>query len=283
VLSTITAKADRAATLSSTIDAAIERLAHQLAEGHTQEFLEMLAFYGRFWKYSIGNMLLIRAQCPMASRVAGMRSWNELGYTVKKGEKANWIWCPMLRKEVDPQTGDTVEVVTGFRPGPVFDVSQLKEVQEKPLPDLFTPLPDDVQELYRGVRARIEAEGIAIEERLLPPGVQGASQGGRILVRPDIDSRNKLFVLLHELAHELAHHQQQRDQKMTGQRELEAESTAFVVAAVLGLEIPSSRDYLLSWQGTADELRASLSAIQQLVRRMLAIVGPYKATTPLAA
>jgi len=48
VLAMFTSKEARAATPSNTIDAAIERLAQQLAEGHTQEFFDLIAFYGRF-------------------------------------------------------------------------------------------------------------------------------------------------------------------------------------------------------------------------------------------
>jgi hypothetical protein len=263
---------ERAAGLAATIDAAIGRLAEQLGAGHTAEFLEALRFYGRFWRYSPTNALLIKAQCPHATRVAGLRVWNELGYSVKKGEKAIYIWCPILKTERDAVTGERVETVVGFRPGPVFDASQLKEIAEKPLPEVFAPLPDDCEPLYRRVAARVEAEGIAVAEAPLPPGVQGVSTGGAITIRPGLDSRNRLFVLLHELAHELAHQGPRQGAKPAAQRELEAEAVAFVVAAVLGLEIPTSRDYLLHWTGSAEQLKASLGTVQRLVRRVLAIV-----------
>jgi hypothetical protein len=42
-------------------------------------------------KYSVNNQLLIAFARPDATFVAGFRSWLELGYEVRKGEKAIWI------------------------------------------------------------------------------------------------------------------------------------------------------------------------------------------------
>ncbi len=243
-----------------------------LAAGHTEAYLQFLAFHAKFHRYSPANALLILSQRPDATRVAGLSTWNKLGYRVRAGEKATWIWAPVLRKGVDAATGEEGVRLVGFRPAPVFDAAQLANVDEKPLPSLFTPLPDDVEELYQRVRGRIEAERILVEERPLPMGVQGVSLGGTIFIRQGLDSRNRLAVLLHELAHELAHRSEGQRAKPVALRELEAESTAYVVGAALGLEIPHSGDYLLGYGLDAAALRASLGTIQALARRVLAVV-----------
>ncbi len=263
---------ERAEQMAATVDAACERLVEQLAAGHTEAYLTFLAFHARFHRYSAANALLILSQLPDATRVAGLSTWNKLGYRVRAGEKALWIWAPILRKGVDATTGEEGETLVGFRPAPVFDASQLANLDEKPLPNLFTPLPDDVEPLYRRVRARIEARQIVVEERPLPMGVQGVSLGGTIFVRTGLDSRNRLAVLLHELAHELAHRGEAQRAKPVALRELEAESTAYLVGAALGLEIPHSADYLLGHGMDAAALRASLGTIQALARRVLAVV-----------
>ncbi len=263
---------ERAAQMAATVDAACERLAEQLAAGHTKDYLAFLAFHARFHKYSPANALLILSQRPAATRVAGISTWNKLGYRVRAGEKAIWIWAPVLRKGVDAATGEEGERLVGFRPAPVFDAAQLANLEEKPLPSLFTPLPDDAEDLYHRVRARIEAERIVVEERPLPMGVQGVSLGGTIFVRRGLDSRNRLAVLLHELAHELAHRGEAQRTKPLALRELEAESTAYVVGAALGREIPHSADYVLGYGVDAAALRASLGTIQALARRVLAVV-----------
>ncbi len=264
---------ERAAQMAATVDAACERLAEQLAPGHTEAFLAFLAFHAKFHKYSAANTLLILSQRPDATRVAGLSTWNGLGYRVRAGEKALWIWAPVLRKGVDAATGEEKERLVAFKPAPVFDASQLANLDEKPLPSLFTPLPDDVEELYQRVRGRIEGERIVVDERPLPMGVQGVSLGGAIFIRRGLDSRHRLAVLLHEAAHELAHRGEAQRAKPVALRELEAESTAYVVGAVLGLDIPHSSDYLLAYGLDAAALRAALGTIQTLSRRLLDIVG----------
>ena len=47
---------------------------------------------------------------------------------------------------------------------------------------------------------------------------------------------------------------------------------SFVVAAVLGLDHPSARDYLLTYQTTAEQLKQSLAVIQVMVRQVLRIL-----------
>jgi hypothetical protein len=172
----------------------------------------------------------------------------------------------------DAATGEEHEVVVGFRPASVFDASQLANLDEKPLPELVPSLPDDVGPLYARVKGRIEASGIRVVETALPNGIYGASSGGEIRVRGGLDSRSRLFVLVHELTHELAHQGEGQQAKTVEQREFEAEATTYVVAAALGLEQPHSADYLLSYRATAETLRASLGTIQGLVRKVLAVV-----------
>lgn len=70
----------------------------------------------------------------------------------------------------------------------------------------------------------------------------------------------------------MAHQGGDQREKPVAQRELEAEGVSYAVVA-LGLENPGSRDDLLQHEVTADELRASLSAIRALARRVLAIVA----------
>ena len=46
-------------------------------------------------RYSVSNLCLILLANPNASFVAGFKAWLELGYCVRKGEHAIWIFAPM--------------------------------------------------------------------------------------------------------------------------------------------------------------------------------------------
>ena len=54
----------------------------------SEEWQHFLDYQSRFHNYSFGNVLLIMAQCPHASRVAGFRAWQRMNRFVRKGEKA---------------------------------------------------------------------------------------------------------------------------------------------------------------------------------------------------
>src|SRR5436853_2087457 len=74
-------------------------------------FRAYLTAQARFHHYSFGNVLLILAQKPDASHVAGYRSWQAMGRQVKRGEKAIRIIAPAYykKRERDEQTGEEDE------------------------------------------------------------------------------------------------------------------------------------------------------------------------------
>jgi len=264
----------RSAQLSKVVDGAIERLAAQLEQGHTEEYLSFLTFWSKFHRYSSTNVLLILAQKPEATQVAGYHAWRRLGRQVKQGAKSIWIWRPIIRTISDEHTGLPVDSCIGFTPAPVFDASDLVDIATNPLPALWSGLPDDAHQLWRCVKRRIEAAGFVIEERPLPLGRQGSVNPYQVITLSDnLDSRNRIMVLLHELAHGLEHFREERRQSHRFQQELEAESASAVVCAMLGLEHPSARDYILSYHGTAAELKSSLGAVKRIVGQMAAILG----------
>src|SRR5919199_5568600 len=85
------------------------RLADQVeALTTTEDWAAMLAVAARFHRYSSNNVLLIAAQRPDATRVAGYRSWQRLGRQVRKGERGLAILAPCLyrRGPADDDGGD---------------------------------------------------------------------------------------------------------------------------------------------------------------------------------
>lgn len=278
----------KAAQLKATVESTIERLVQQLAAGHTEEYRALLAFWSRFHRYSHANVLLILAQRPDATQVAGYHTWRRVGRQVRRGARAIAIWCPIVKTIEDEQTSLPVELCVGFTPCPVFAAQDLVDFATNPLPTLWRPLPDDVPDLCRRLRARIVAAGYPVEEAILPPGRQGVSSADRrIVVTAGLDSRTRTLVLLHELAHQLEHFRPEREAAERDQRELEAESAAVVIGAMLGLEHPTARDYILMYRGDGERLKQSLGAIHRLVTQMVTLLDPdhllHQATAPMAA
>src|SRR5215218_8221082 len=77
----------------------------------SETFRAYLTAQARFHQYSFGNVLLILAQKPDATQVAGYRTWQSLDRHVKRGEKAIRIIAPAAykKKEQDAQAGEELE------------------------------------------------------------------------------------------------------------------------------------------------------------------------------
>jgi len=73
------------------VKASIDALVEALEAGHSDALSAYLTAMSQFHNYNFQNILLIASQCPPAKRVAGIRTWNELGRRVKRGEKGIMI------------------------------------------------------------------------------------------------------------------------------------------------------------------------------------------------
>lgn len=79
-----TKTADQRRIEAETMQASIAEQVEQLR--NSDAWMKYLAFAQAFHRYSMGNLLLILAQCPGTTRVAGYRTWQNLGRQVRKGE-----------------------------------------------------------------------------------------------------------------------------------------------------------------------------------------------------
>jgi len=266
---------------------AIGELAEQLGRGKSDRLRDYLRTMGRFRAYSMGNVLLIAAQRPDATHVAGYRTWQALGRQVKAGEHGIVILSPIVRrwranngKEIKPTQSKTSktgsqpslgeETVAGFRPVHVFDVAQ---TEGRDLPE-FADAQGDPREHMARLKALIAAEGITLEYRPSLGGADGASMDGRILIRTGMTPAEELSVLAHELAHHKMHLEGDRAADHAV-RETEAEAVAFVVCATVGIDSRSaSADYIHLHQGDKDLLLRSLKRVQRTaVEIIYAIIG----------
>lgn len=83
---------EQAAALHESITEQVEALRD------SDQWRRFLSFASSFHRYSLGNLLLILAQRPDASAVAGFRAWQAKGRQVRKGEKAIKIFGFAQRK-----------------------------------------------------------------------------------------------------------------------------------------------------------------------------------------
>jgi antirestriction protein ArdC len=104
-----------------------------------------------FHRYSLHNQLLIAHQRPDATYVYGFRAWIELGYCVRKGERAIRILAPQtvrLHDEHADSEHDQAETRLFFRVVPVFDRGQVDprpDRDQAPLQPPREPITGDSQ------------------------------------------------------------------------------------------------------------------------------------------
>lgn len=266
---------ERRAQATNTVDAGMKALVEEIQAGKSDRYVAWLRFAAQFHRYSTANQWLIMEQCRErdihASHIASYRAWQELGFQVRRGEKALYIWAPRpYSKEVENEKTHEVEVKsgTGFVLVPVFDASQIAQgVDEtgqpyKTLPHFFTPLPESAQaaHLYEVAVQVAEAEGFTCQQEARSDGIQGWSHKKIITVKSGRDSLSTFNTFLHEYAHGLLHWD--GIERTRQQKEGEAESVAYIVAAHFGLHNPFSSDYLISWENDEKSLLAYMDRIR---------------------
>lgn len=268
------------------IKSALESIENGLAAINSdKDWIRYLTFCSSFYNYSYNNIFLIMMQRPDASFVAGYTTWRKMNRYVKKGEKGIGILCPCIRKiEVFKEPDNTnvyhdkeaekevKKVVSGFRIGYVFDLSQT-DGDDSMLPVLVTGLQGSSEQ----EKAVYEALLKYVSSMYCVQEVTGISAKGSynidtkiITVRSDLQYQQKLKSLLHELSHAIDFEMNPDLTIARNKRELIAESCAFVVCLRLGIDTSSySFSYLKSWMKDPKELGEIADCVQKISSKII--------------
>ena len=259
-------------------DDLLQSLSDGIAELVTSEkWAQYLDVQSKFYRYSPSNTMLILLQNPNATRIAGYKTWKALDHQVMAKEQALRIFAPMKYKRDDALGGERASEVRGFKLVPVFDISQTEGPE---LPEALSKLSGFAPE---GVFATLTEFASTIGFRVeLPETLESGANGdtthslGRIRVVADNSEAQQVKTLAHEIGHALLHDPEVPATKelTRGLMELEAESTAYVICAALGMDTSDySFGYVAGWAGGAPEavqgIKASTSRIQRATSAVL--------------
>lgn len=266
----------------------LEILAAEMQQGKSQHLLDYLQECSRFYRYSTQNQLLIRIQAPDARFVQSFDKWSKDGYKIREGARAIRVWAPTKYKKKEKQkkedgSGEEEEVViekTGYILVPTHPDTNIENLDEKPLPEFFTPLGNNHDELAVKLVEAMRADGITVKDAPLN-SAEGVSRGGTVLLREGRDSTNRCLTAIHEWTHELLH--QSRPDRGAGLgervRECHAEAAAYVIANHFGVPSPFSSDYILQWGNTSELLLAEFEWVNKAVKHILdTLEAPYLPT-----
>ncbi len=258
------------------VEEGIAALNEALRNGHSETLKRFLDTVARFHRYSFNNAILIAAQRPDATQVAGFHAWRKFGRCVTKGEHGIAIFAPMSRRkdcdEREATTSDGEKPVFGFRIAYVFDIAQ---TEGDPLPQ-FAEVNGDASCWLPHLEDAIRDAGVTLEYGHigLPMGAKGVSTPGAIKVSPNLTESEKFSVLVHEFAHELIHQRTGRLKDATRKvLETEAEAVAYTVCRAFGIDSTThSSDYIQLCRGTEETLRESLGCVQRTATQIIAAV-----------
>jgi len=265
----------------------LESLSEGIAALTTSErWTQYLDVQSRFPRYSTNNVLLIQAQKPDATRVAGYRAWQALGHQVLAKESAIRVFAPMKYRTPEATNDDVVTEIRGFKLVPVFDVSQ---TTGPALPDIVNKLHGGAPEgVFLKLTAFAESLGFSVER---PSALESGANGdtdhreGRIRVATNNADAQQVKTLAHEIGHALLHDPEGvATRAMTrGLKELEAESVAYVTCRALGMETGEySFGYVVGWSGGGEDalqgIKASTGRIQ---RAVAAVLKTFEAEEPV--
>lgn len=257
--------------------AELERLQASIAEQvaqltTTEGWARFLKAAAGFHRYSLSNLLLIQAQRPGATQVAGFRQWQERGRQVRKGEKGIRIFGYSTKKpgsDEDDEAQDPSAGPRAFYPVlSVFDISQTDPIDGIEVADIAPRLTgEDPTGIYNAAAAWLAAEGWTIVRAPLhgEDGHTTSDGSRRIAIEENLEPAHAALTLLHEAAHALLHEHIDDHHQHRGLYETEAESVAYVAAAVLGLDTSrNSIGYIATWTG------GDVSQIKSTAARVLA-------------
>ena len=278
------------------ITAGIEKGIMELFE--SDRYRNYLTTMSRFHRYSLNNVMLIHAQKPNATLVAGFSKWkNSFGRHVKKGEKGIQILAPtpykikvdkekldpdtklpMLDDEGKPITEEKEVTIPMFKVVSVFDVSQ---TDGKPLPQISFSLTGDVAQYEVFMEALRRTSQVPITIEPMESGMDGYFhlEKQAIFLREGMSQVQTVCAAIHEMAHSRLHNYEKMTEladdgetllvpgeKDRNTEEVEAESISYAVCQYFGIETAdNSFGYIATWSQGKElkELRASLETINK--------------------
>lgn len=263
----------------------------------SESFKKYLSCLSKFHSYSLNNTLLILSQKPEASLVAGYRAWQTyFNRHVNKGEKGLMILAPVTTKEdrlmnkhdengnvILDESGNPIQEMrvvnlTHFKTTTVFDISQ---TSGDPLPSLVHDLTGSSNEVKAIIQTIQSVCTIPIEFKTetedlsFMTGAKGyySPRKDKIVINKDLEDLQTAKTLIHEYAHSILHKETDKNQS---QREIEAESLAFVICDHFGIDTSEySFGYIASYANKDySELKSILVNIQSKAHEMIELIKP---------
>lgn len=272
--------------------------------------IALLESLSRFKSYSVKNTLLARAQYKGAYGIASYKDFQKLGYQVQKGEKSLSIFAPktenLFKDEEDKlrpvkfatkqqkeklKTGllKKVEKRNSYVTVPVFDITQTdcppddypKLYPNKPENFKFKGTEEDFDNFNKALNQYAKEQGLHVTIGKTDSAAKGyyVPSTNDIVLKDTLDSREKVKVLLHEMAHAEMHNSpklatKSKEMRTANVLEYQAEMTAYIVSNNFGLDSEDySKSYLASWTKRDVDQSVYMKSLQEVKDVSLSMIN----------
>ncbi|MBU4690057.1 ImmA/IrrE family metallo-endopeptidase [Mycoplasma zalophidermidis] len=256
-------------------------------------------------KYSLRNNLIIAKN--HASIVKTINAWHKVGTKVKKGEKAIWLLSPSTARFIEVEGKEILynkateeqkqnnkpytKIIGGYRPFPVFNITQTELKKEE--------YPDDYFKYYKFIENNgyditkmenlfdylisraydIYGINVKYENTKTMHGYVNIELK-QVVLNKSASLRNNIQTFLHELSHFILKH----DYKKTSRAicEFEAELAGYLVGSALGIkDKETSLSYVKEWTNDLKILteKQRLKSIEEAISTYKQIFKEFELTT----
>lgn len=278
------------------INSIIDKLAASTDEAATQEMVvNFLKFQSKMYSYSFNNQMLIWIQTRgKATEVHASERWKNYGRVVTKFDKPIYMLRPVKFKIKEPSENSSSEnqaessekTITRFVAYKAYDINDTAPIPGHPSP--YTPITrkdwskdsnetrDELENMINNLVEWIKSEKINVDYEEMSDEMGGYSSGGKIAINNTFKGINLLSVLVHETAHELLHWLEKKRVKQEDmpplsrqEKEIDAESTAFVVLNYFGFETKDAPNYLALWRAKGEDIKKRREDIQKASKMII--------------
>lgn len=228
---------------------------------NTGKYEEFLKFMKKFHHYSFSNRLLIFAQNPNATRVAGYCTWRELGRGVKSNPKRIFILKPIPYKMKAEKSKENVEKQQTNEKGNdemiellkfgwtiVYDVEDTYLKDESKKVELFdeTNLNSASSQKLYDILLKISPVKVNVEDTGNGSDGYYSKSEQKIVLSNKLSLDDATDTLLHEISHALYDDfDYSKDRDLS---EIFVESVAYITADFFGLNTSkNSFSYITKW------------------------------------
>lgn len=248
---------------------------------NSDTYKNYLDVVSKFHRYSSKNIRLLLSQNHNISMVASYKDWKEkFERQVSKGSKSLKVYVPKIQKlkddegkvKLDPNGKEMTR--TYFQLGSVFDVSQ---TTGKEIPKPVYQLEGEVKNYSNIYAALTKTTKAEIGFTDISTGAHGFYQPDSDIIRiqKGMKQEQTIKTVIHEIAHSNLHNLEARKKHeyTKEEKELQAESVAYVVSNHLGIDTSSySFGYLANWSSdinTLDHLESSMAIIRDEAAKII--------------